>query len=99
MGNSMPPILTGSKSDAMAFLLLMKGGTTIGAGSGIPAAAERADQIHGRPGSFGIELNGHPLLLQDAAVGVDDVEVADRTFPILDLRQTGGAACRFHRLV
>ena len=42
------------------------------AGRGVPpTATEGADQIDCGPRPLGIELNGDPLLLQNAAVGID----------------------------
>src|SRR5450830_1407567 len=49
----------------------------------MPAAAECADQVDGRASTLTIELNCSTLLLQHGAVGIDHVEVADRTFAVL----------------
>src|SRR3546814_153641 len=53
----------------------------------VPSAAYRPDKIHRGMSALAVELDGNPPLLKHHAIGVDDIQIADRPFAILYLRK------------
>jgi hypothetical protein len=53
----------------------------------IPPSSYGAHKRHGRQSAFAVQPDGGLPLLQDGAVRINDIQVCNRSLPILDARQ------------